>query len=197
MKKFICICLLLGIVTGCAERSQKTEPALTHPKDKEVHKLPPVKPDTEKTDPAPDLSFVDAIDFYFSLHDDNSIIMEIAYRPLHDEGIYEVKAAVEDNEVEIMFDANHAIISETNEYLDRGDIIEVERDGFTRDDVLELIPVQDAISKALETKPGQFVEVELQKKHNVFVYEIEINGEGHKSFDVKIDAKTAKVLKVD
>ncbi|UPU40013.1 hypothetical protein MX850_04925 [Erysipelothrix sp. Poltava] len=63
-----------------------------------------------------------------------SIITEIAYRPLHEEGVYEVKAAIEDSEVEIVFNNNHDILSETNEYLDHKEQVEVERDGFTRDE---------------------------------------------------------------
>lgn len=197
MKKIICICLMLGIVTGCADRGKTATSVKPHPIDKEVHKLPPVKPNTENPNHLPDVSFEDAVEFYFSLHDEASIITEIAYRPLHEEGVYEVKAAIEDSEVEIVFNNNHDILSETNEYLDHKEQVEFERDGFTRDELETIIPVSEAMHQALTFKPGHFVEVELKKDKDTLVYEIEIVGAHQKSIDIKVDAITGKVLRKD
>lgn len=197
MRKIICICLMLGITAGCSDRGKTATSIKPHPVDKEVQKLPPIKPNTENPNHLPEVSLEDALDFYFSLHDEQSIITEVAYRPLHEEGVYEVKAAIEDSEVEIVFNSNHAILSETNEYLDHEERLEVERDGFTRDEFDTVIPVSDAMHQALKVKPGHFVEVELKKKDDALVYEVEIVGAHQKSIDIKIDAMTGKVMRED
>jgi uncharacterized membrane protein YkoI len=56
----------------------------------------------------------------------------------------------------------------------------------------------EKISKLAKThKPGEIIEVELEKKHGRYIYEVEILDSGSQVWELKLDAKTGQLLKME
>lgn len=60
----------------------------------------------------------------------------------------------------------------------------------------QLIGIQKAIEIALEKANGTVESVDLETEHNKTYYEVDIDTNTNKEFEVKVDAYTAKVLNV-
>jgi uncharacterized membrane protein YkoI len=58
------------------------------------------------------------------------------------------------------------------------------------------ITMEEAKAIALKEKPGTITDQELEKEHGKLLYSFDIRDTSGKVFDVEIDAKTGKVLKV-
>lgn len=56
---------------------------------------------------------------------------------------------------------------------------------------------KEAIDTALLSVPGKVNETELEEENGALVYSIKVKGQNEKTQEVKIDAKTGKVLKVE
>lgn len=56
----------------------------------------------------------------------------------------------------------------------------------------------EKISKLAKShKPGEILEVELEKKHGRYLYEVEILDARSQVWELKLDAKTGKLLKME
>jgi len=59
------------------------------------------------------------------------------------------------------------------------------------------LPIDQAIKTALEKVPGKVVEVELEKKHDTLVWEVEVVTAENKVMEVHIDADSGAVIDVE
>jgi hypothetical protein len=59
------------------------------------------------------------------------------------------------------------------------------------------IPIESAVNTALAAVPGKVLKAELESENGYLVYGIEVAKEDHQIADVKIDAGTGKVLKIE
>lgn len=63
-----------------------------------------------------------------------------------------------------------------------------------RGDILSLEKISQ---KAKAIKPGQVLEVELEKKHGRYVYEVEILDARSQVWELKLDAKSGQLLEME
>lgn len=61
----------------------------------------------------------------------------------------------------------------------------------------EIMSLEKIYQKAKSYKPGEILEVELEKKHGRYVYEIDILDAGSQVWELKLDAKTGQLLKME
>jgi uncharacterized membrane protein YkoI len=61
----------------------------------------------------------------------------------------------------------------------------------------EILSLEKISQKAKSYKPGEILEVELEKKHGRYVYEIDILDAGSQVWELKLDAKTGQLLKME
>lgn len=61
----------------------------------------------------------------------------------------------------------------------------------------EILSLEKISQKAKTYKPGEILEVELEKKHGRYVYEIDILDAGSQVWELKLDAKTGQLLKME
>jgi len=61
----------------------------------------------------------------------------------------------------------------------------------------EIMSLEKISQKAKTYKPGEILEVELEKKHGRYVYEIDILDAGSQVWELKLDAKTGQLLKME
>jgi|UniRef100_UPI00403F0569 uncharacterized membrane protein YkoI len=61
----------------------------------------------------------------------------------------------------------------------------------------EILSLEKISQKARAYKPGEILEVELEKKHGRYVYEIDILDAGSQVWELKLDAKTGQLLKME
>lgn len=61
----------------------------------------------------------------------------------------------------------------------------------------EILSLEKISQKARAYKPGEILEVELEKKHGRYVYEIDILDTGSQVWELKLDAKTGQLLKME
>jgi uncharacterized membrane protein YkoI len=61
----------------------------------------------------------------------------------------------------------------------------------------EILSLEKISQKAKAYKPGEILEVELEKKHGRYVYEIDILDAGSQVWELKLDAKTGQLLKME
>lgn len=59
------------------------------------------------------------------------------------------------------------------------------------------VTIEDAIKTASEKVPGKVIEAELEEKHHMLVWEVEIVTPDNKIMEVHIDAKTGAVIDVE
>lgn len=61
----------------------------------------------------------------------------------------------------------------------------------------DILSLEKILQKARSYKPGEILEVELEKKHGRYVYEIDILDAGSQVWELKLDAKTGQLLKME
>lgn len=61
----------------------------------------------------------------------------------------------------------------------------------------EVLPLEKILAIANQHVPGDVIEVELEQKHGALVYEIKILTSTGRVREVKIDARTGKVIKIE
>ncbi len=61
----------------------------------------------------------------------------------------------------------------------------------------EILSLEKISQKARSYKAGEILEVELEKKHGRYVYEIDILDAGSQVWELKLDAKTGQLLKME
>ena len=60
-----------------------------------------------------------------------------------------------------------------------------------------ILPLEWIVAAARKVKPGEVLESELERKGKGYVYEIEILDARGQVWEVKLDAKTAKLIKLE
>jgi uncharacterized membrane protein YkoI len=60
-----------------------------------------------------------------------------------------------------------------------------------------ILPLEKIVAAARKIKPGEVLETELERKGKGYVYEIEILDVHGQVWEVKLDAKTAKLIKLE
>lgn len=60
-----------------------------------------------------------------------------------------------------------------------------------------ILPLEKIVAAAKKIKPGEVLESELEKKGKGYVYEIEILDARGQVWEVKLDAKTAQLIKLE
>ncbi len=59
----------------------------------------------------------------------------------------------------------------------------------------EVLPLQDVLAKVQRSHPGEVLEVELEREHGRWVYELKVLQRGGQLLRLDVDAKTAVVLR--
>jgi len=57
-----------------------------------------------------------------------------------------------------------------------------------------ILPLEKILEVAQKYHPGRIIEVELQKEHSRYIYEVELADNDGRVWEMKIDAKTAVLL---
>ena len=60
-----------------------------------------------------------------------------------------------------------------------------------------ILPLEKIVSVAKAAKPGEILETELERKHGRYVYEVEILDAHGQVWEVKLDAKSGKLIAVE
>ena len=61
----------------------------------------------------------------------------------------------------------------------------------------EIMPLEKIIERARAEKPGEVLETELDRKNGGYVYEVEIVDDAGQVWEIKLDAKTGKLIKLE
>ncbi len=61
----------------------------------------------------------------------------------------------------------------------------------------EILPLEKILERARAAKPGQIIETELERKKGRYVYEVEILDPAGQVWEVKLDAKTGELIKIE
>ena len=61
----------------------------------------------------------------------------------------------------------------------------------------QILSLEKISQLAKSHKPGEILEVELEKKHGRYVYEVDILDAGSQVWELKLDAKTGQLLKLE
>ncbi|MDO9150077.1 MAG: PepSY domain-containing protein [Methylotenera sp.] len=61
----------------------------------------------------------------------------------------------------------------------------------------EILPLEKIIKLAKEIKPGEVLETELERKKGRHIYEVEILDAHSQVWEIKLDAKTGKLIKLE
>jgi uncharacterized membrane protein YkoI len=61
----------------------------------------------------------------------------------------------------------------------------------------EILSLEKISQKARSYKPGEILEVELEKKHGRYIYEVEILDAASQVWELKLDAKSGQLLKME
>lgn len=89
------------------------------------------------------------------------------------------------------------IMSTTLAYLPQADSGESPANAGRLSAKGEILSLEKISQKARAYKPGEILEVELEKKHGRYVYEIDILDAGSQVWELKLDAKTGQLLKME
>ncbi len=68
------------------------------------------------------------------------------------------------------------------------------REALQRGEVLPLVRI---LALAQQAVPGDVIEVELERKHDVLVYEIKVLTQTGRVREIKLDARTGSILKIE
>lgn len=61
----------------------------------------------------------------------------------------------------------------------------------------EIMPLEKIIERARAAKPGEVLETELDRENGRYVYEVEIVDDAGQVWEIKLDAKTGKLMKME
>jgi uncharacterized membrane protein YkoI len=61
----------------------------------------------------------------------------------------------------------------------------------------EIMPLEKIIERARAEKPGEVLETELEQKNGGYMYEVEIVDAAGQVWEIKLDAKTGKLIKIE
>lgn len=61
----------------------------------------------------------------------------------------------------------------------------------------EIMPLEKIIERARAEKPGEVLETELDRKNGRYVYEVEIVDEAGQVWEIKLDAGTGALIKME
>lgn len=61
----------------------------------------------------------------------------------------------------------------------------------------DILSLEKISQKARSYKPGEILEVELEKKHGRYIYEVEILDAASQVWELKLDAKSGQLLKME
>jgi hypothetical protein len=61
----------------------------------------------------------------------------------------------------------------------------------------DLMPLEEILAKAKQDKAGRVVEVELDRDHGRYVYEVEIIDDAGVEWELKYDARTGQLLRTE
>jgi len=61
----------------------------------------------------------------------------------------------------------------------------------------DILSLEKISQKARSYKPGEILEVELEKKHGRYVYEVDILDAASQVWELKLDAKSGQLLKME
>lgn len=61
----------------------------------------------------------------------------------------------------------------------------------------EILPLEKIAAKARSVKPGELLETELEHDHGHYIYEVEILDKAGQVWELKLDARTADLLKLE
>jgi len=60
-----------------------------------------------------------------------------------------------------------------------------------------ILPLEKIVAAAKAAKPGEILETELERKHGRYVYEVEILDARGQVWEVKLDARSGKLIAVE
>jgi uncharacterized membrane protein YkoI len=61
----------------------------------------------------------------------------------------------------------------------------------------EILSLEKIAERANAIKPGEILETELERKRNGYIYEVEILDSGGRVWELKLDAKSGKMIKME
>lgn len=61
----------------------------------------------------------------------------------------------------------------------------------------EILPLEKILTLARAEKNGEVIETEFEKKHGRYIYEVEILDNQGQVWELKLDAKTGKLIKIE
>jgi len=61
----------------------------------------------------------------------------------------------------------------------------------------QILPLEKITKLAKSIKPGEVLEAELERKKGIYVYEVELLDARSQVWEIKLDAKTGKLLKME
>lgn len=61
----------------------------------------------------------------------------------------------------------------------------------------EILPLEKILRVAKSHKNGKVLETELERRNNRYIYEVEILDENSQVWEIKLDAKTGKLIKLE
>lgn len=61
----------------------------------------------------------------------------------------------------------------------------------------DLMPLEEILAKAKQDKAGRVVEVELDRDHGRYVYEVEVIDDAGVEWELKYDARTGQLLRTE
>lgn len=61
----------------------------------------------------------------------------------------------------------------------------------------QILPLEKISAAAKAIKPGEILETELEQKHGLYVYEVEILDDTGEVWEVKLDARTGKLIELE
>jgi uncharacterized membrane protein YkoI len=61
----------------------------------------------------------------------------------------------------------------------------------------QILPLEQILERARARQPGQVLETELERKHDVYVYEVEILDADGWVWELKFDARTGELIELE
>jgi len=61
----------------------------------------------------------------------------------------------------------------------------------------KILPLEKITKLAKEIKPGEVLETELERKKGIYIYEVELLDANSQVWELKLDAKTGKLIKME
>lgn len=61
----------------------------------------------------------------------------------------------------------------------------------------EILPLENIVARALQHRPGELLESELEREQGRYVYEVDILDNAGQVWELKLDARTAALLQME